>query len=368
MVFGDFNMNLLNISIDNSSASFFNLMSTFSLIPTITKPTRINVQRKTLIHNIFTSMPNNVSSGNLFCSLSDHLANFLIHGDVLENIQTEVDKCISFRIINDVTLAKLYNSLAVHDFSAVTECQNVDSAIIMLSDVIMHHFNLFCPIKHKTISSKSKLKPWISDDIVRCIKLRQSFNMLCRQGRFDECKSSIKKTWQLINDEIKPGRSQNLHTIARIVDWNSEFTEHYDIAEKLNVYFSSVGEMISDSCPNVNSDFREWLRGSYCDSFVYREITTHDIYKIVNSLKNKPCHINLVPVRVLKFISEIISPILCVLVNSSVLSGVFPESLKLARIVPLFKGGDPSSMKNYRPISILSSMSKIFEKVMHMQL
>ena len=51
------------------------------------------------------------------------------------------------------------------------------------------------------------------------------------------------------------------------------------------------------------------------------------------------------------------------LFNLSVTAGVFPSKLKTSRTIPVFKGGDNTSCDNYRPISLLSSISKILEKI-----
>ena len=53
------------------------------------------------------------------------------------------------------------------------------------------------------------------------------------------------------------------------------------------------------------------------------------------------------------------------LINRSFTEGVFPEELKLARVVPILKAGDPSQIANYRPISVLTFFSKVFEKIMY---
>ena len=53
------------------------------------------------------------------------------------------------------------------------------------------------------------------------------------------------------------------------------------------------------------------------------------------------------------------------LINRSFLEGIFPKELKLARVIPIFKSGDKSLITNYRPISVLSFFSKIFEKIMY---
>ena len=81
------------------------------------------------------------------------------------------------------------------------------------------------------------------------------------------------------------------------------------------------------------------------------------------SFEDEICSVELVLICVYKYLSPIISPILCNLVNKSVLTGKFPDSLKIAKIIPLYKGGARSACKNYRPISILPFLNKIFEKV-----
>ena len=74
---------------------------------------------------------------------------------------------------------------------------------------------------------------------------------------------------------------------------------------------------------------------------------------------------NLLPPHVAKSCIEgLIQPI-TYLVNESLKSGIFPSELKLARVVPIFKSGDPSLLTNYRPISVLSFFSKIFEKIVY---
>ena len=62
-----------------------------------------------------------------------------------------------------------------------------------------------------------------------------------------------------------------------------------------------------------------------------------------------------------------IAPVLTKLLNLSLLQGIFPDSLKIASVTPIFKGGDKTDVCNYRPISVLSTFSKIFEKVIAYQ-
>ena len=63
-----------------------------------------------------------------------------------------------------------------------------------------------------------------------------------------------------------------------------------------------------------------------------------------------------------------ISPLLATLINESFSTGVFPDKLKIAKVIALHKKGTTVDMSNYRPISLLSVFSKIFEKIMHKRL
>ena len=71
---------------------------------------------------------------------------------------------------------------------------------------------------------------------------------------------------------------------------------------------------------------------------------------------------------ILKEIKDIIAQPLSLLVNQAFNTGVFPSKLKLAKVIPLFKKGDKTSIENYRPISLLPCMSKVLEKIINIQL
>ena len=64
----------------------------------------------------------------------------------------------------------------------------------------------------------------------------------------------------------------------------------------------------------------------------------------------------------LKRISKTNASPLCVIINQSLVTGIFPDRLKIAKVIPLFKKGDDHMFNNYRPISLLSSISKVVEK------
>ena len=103
-------------------------------------------------------------------------------------------------------------------------------------------------------------------------------------------------------------------------------------------------------------------------SIVITDISYTEVTQVISTLKNSSAGWDELPTFVAKkCISGYIEP-LTYLINTSFTEGVFPKELKLARVVPIFKIGDKTELTNYRPISVLSFFSKVFEKIMYTHL
>ena len=94
-------------------------------------------------------------------------------------------------------------------------------------------------------------------------------------------------------------------------------------------------------------------------------VNTEELTKLILGLKNSaPGHDEILPKFLKLSINCIIDPLLHVC-NLSLSNGVFPSELKVAKVVPIFKGGDTTKLTNYRPVSILSVVSKVLERLMY---
>ena len=178
-----------------------------------------------------------------------------------------------------------------------------------------------------------------------------------------EMKDNISKTWKLLNQMTCRNTLGNRQVREIDVDGLS-ITNPQTIVEKFNKFFSNVGPDLAKKIPKGNKSPINFLKGNYPNSLFFAPIVEPEVSDVIRNLKNTTSkgHDNL-PMSILKTCNSEISPILTYLANESFSSGVFPESLKIAKVIPVFKAGDVKHVANYRPISVLPNISKIFEKL-----
>ena len=121
--------------------------------------------------------------------------------------------------------------------------------------------------------------------------------------------------------------------------------------------------LVSEFDVSNKTPFNTYLTSPYTSSFHFQYTNPSGVLKIIQGLKPKSSagydHLSS---KVLKDIADIVSTPLSIIINQSLCSGIFPSELKIAKVISLFKKGDIQLFGNYRPISLLSSISKVFEK------
>ena len=103
--------------------------------------------------------------------------------------------------------------------------------------------------------------------------------------------------------------------------------------------------------------------------FLFNEVFFADIEEELSNLNaKKSSTFKNIPAKILKISRNSCSETLKALFNKTVLTGTFPNELKLGNVTPVFKKKNPLKSKNYRPVSVLPVVSKIFERIMHKQM
>ena len=180
----------------------------------------------------------------------------------------------------------------------------------------------------------------------------------------------MKKTWATINETLNRNQKSNNFPLEFIVN-DQSITDTKDIANHFNNYFSNIGANLSSTIKlhDSNAAFTDYLNNPTDHRFTFSQINEPKVLSIINKLKNKTSSgKDGISNKLLKAIKSVISEAIAIIINQSILTGIFPDQLKLAKVKPLYKKGDKCCLNNYRPISLLPTISKIYERVMYKQL
>ena len=173
----------------------------------------------------------------------------------------------------------------------------------------------------------------------------------------------MKKLWSgmrsIINVSSKSG-----YCISQLIQDGKEIDDPKTMANIFNKFFVNVSQKVTSGIPRTRKRPLDYLKQRNDKSSFLSNATPEEIEALINSLQEgKAVGPYSVPIKLLKMISRPISLPLCLIINESFTSGIFPDNLKLAKVITLYKKGSRDNPTNYRPISLLSIFSKIIEKL-----
>ena len=183
-------------------------------------------------------------------------------------------------------------------------------------------------------------------------------------NEFYKRKSNTKATWTLINQILN--KKDSTIEIDFLASHNCVSSSPDDIANTMNDYFTSIGSRLASACPPSTTSFTSFLPPPLPHTIVFFPTTAMEIFNIITNLEvSSSCGMDGIPACVIKFVADCIASPLSVLINHSIRTSTFPDTLKIAKIIPIYKSGARSDPSNYRPIALLSTFSKIYEKVIY---
>ena len=182
----------------------------------------------------------------------------------------------------------------------------------------------------------------------------------------------MRTLWKTINDITKSKKRSNLQITELLDEAGIKVTDHIKMANLLNDYFSEIGQkMVAkiDKPSATNSNSTNPSIANRSNSFFFKPVTTTDILTYIQQLNvNKSDGPEDIPIKIIKMSPSVIAPVLEHLFNKCLINGVFPDSLKIGKIVPIHKKGPKNECCNYRPITLLGPLSKFFEKCIYEQM
>jgi hypothetical protein len=391
---GDYNINLFNSDSHAQTSDFLDICFSNNFLPLINKPTRITKYSATLIDNIFTNdvINSSISHGIFLADISDHFPIFAINKKFKQNEKTISKK----RILSNNNLQRFHDALQQYDFNHILELSDVNTA--------MNSFhNEFCELYYKcfpliTVKRKySNNKPWLTEGLKQSIKRKNILYKRFLKYRNSETendyklyrnkvqhllrvaerkhyhdiisynKNNLKKTWSVMKSIIN--KKQITKRPEFFLYNNRKITNKSDIANRFNDYFVNIGSSLARKIPDCNKSAMSFLSETYNKILFLNPVSRNELIITIKQLKvNSASGWDDIPAKVLQVNHlNLLDPLLHI-VNLSLNQGIFPDLLKIAKVIPLYKGNELCHFTNYRPISILNAFSKIFERVFYNRL
>ena len=178
---------------------------------------------------------------------------------------------------------------------------------------------------------------------------------------FMHSNNSIKNTWQNINSLIC--NNNRYVNITELKKNDTQITNPKEISDVFNDFFVNVGFKSKDNIPTIPAThFSDFLPLPNPKSIFMHPITSEEILFLIGKLKNNSPGYDEIPAKVVKAVATLICEPLEFIFNNCISTGTVPIELKMAKVIPVFKGGNNLDVNNYRPISVLPVFSKILEK------
>jgi hypothetical protein len=155
-----------------------------------------------------------------------------------------------------------------------------------------------------------------------------------------------------------------LHNSARS---SATYKNQQDVANQLNHHFINVGPSLADFIENTNVDPISYINNSPSTSFIMSPVNETNVSLLFSQLNSNKTSLD-IPNKLIKIACRPLAVPFTLLYNESIAKGSVPEVLKISKVIPIYKNGITTESNNYRPISILSPFSKVFERLIYDQI
>ena len=394
-IMGDFNLNILNVDTHKPTSEYVDLMFSHAMLPMINKPTRSTTDSHTCIDNIFSNHmgPDSKSlQGILFTDITDHFPVFFI--DLSTKNKTE-KRIVARRSFTTKAKENFKSKIDEFDWTRTRESTVAQEAMSLFHSNYKRIFDECFPVRKIELGYKHR-KEWLSDEVKKAIQQKNKLFFMYRKkptvdtynaykdyknrlnATIRRCdinyyknllelnKNNLRKSWTVIKDIINKNRTNKTQSAFMI---NNRLSEDKDkIANGFNKFFVEVGPTLEKNCPPSAQAPITWMKGRNGQSIFILPTDQTEISKLIGTLKESSAGWDDLNLSTLKIAWPSISSVFTHIMNLSLLQGIVPLELKVARVVPLFKADDPEKFSNYRPVSILPIFSKILEKLMYKRL
>lgn len=393
IVFGDFNIDLLNKN--SNVAKYRNEINEtgYEILNKINKQynTRETSTTNTILDHVCTNVKNHSFDVSIIEScLSDHKQIFLEVGSLATQSITKIRyKAIDYKkLYNSATIATYCNEENHYDYlerfiSDLVNKNKINKIKIQnlpredwINRRILNEIDQRNHMWQQTKSDPKdeKLRKNFIEQKDKVIKLIKTQKQKYYNDLFQDSYSKPKKMWEVINS-LALNKTKDSSALPKLKSGSELVTEGNLVCNLFNTFFSSIGSDLANNIPNkYHMETGNILMHDHDHTHTttlseFTPCTIHEISKLIDDLDNNTSTgLDGISTKTIKCIKDIIVQKLTDCINMCLYCGVFPDSLKVAKVSPIFKSGSRTDPSNYRPVSVLPVISKIFERVLYNRL
>lgn len=375
----------LNIDFLDTSKAGVNVMTNFlnkyNLHQLISEPTRVTDASMTLLDLIISSNLDIIHNTDVLRmdDISDHRL-VLCNLNIYTNKQNPVFK--TYRDYGKFNYENFLFDLHSFNWDLIYSLENVDDMVEFWNTNITLLFDVHAPLK--TVRITKSPAPWLTENLRLLMSLRDKAFAKFKRLKTDALWNEYKALRNLVNMNIKSEKRAYLQhkfqtnlkefwKTLRYLNINNKtepsVMNFKDPDEFNNFFIHNVPQMIAS---NDDSIFLQKYVGSTytngIDKFKFRVVSTEEVEKAFRSIRSNARGVDNIDLKMLDLVLPHLSEYLTFIINKCLTGGVFPKVWKDAYVIPLQKTSNPKHLTDFRPISILPTVSKVLEKIIAEQL
>ena len=384
VVVGDFNCNTATENTDNDTNRLIEIFDSFNMKQMINKPTRINMKtmKTTTIDHVWADTGQClIKNTGTIEGISDHAGTYTVIN--CSKIKPEPEK-IQYRCYKNYSTENFNQDLEIslknQKLADLIEQEKVNEATEMWVKIFNETADIHAPIKEITINKKKSIIPWFTSELKELIiEKKRKLELYLMDGfqsdlhlvkalsnKITHIKRKLKKLYYTDNIQKYEKDPQKMWGMLKEVTQthiSKNETEPQSLdqtrANQFNSFFATVGTNIQKKL-KIEEKILERIKP---EKFNFKEEKEETIIKLIERIKPKVAvGYDNISAKLLKDSKHTIAKTLTQLINISYRKSIFPNCMKKGIVRPIFKKEDPEDPSNYRPLTILSTLSKVFER------
>ena len=389
LICGDFNFHVDDLN-DHHANLFMDLITSFDLKQHINVPTQCKGHTLDIIITRANEdfIKDNVYAKDMGKEFSDH---YWIHAELTYQKPDAIKKEIEYRKLKDIDTDKFRNDICNSLLAKPENFNNVDSAVHAYNHILSELLEKHAPLKKRSFTVR-KDAAWFTSEIGDAKRARRKAERLYRRTKLTVHREMFLEAQHHVNKLIenaklnyykaKVNEAPDQKSMFKVVDsllhrkQEPKLPSHEnpkELAERFCDFFvekiMKIRKELFDKQGSASKIGDNTVPASVCWSS-FKPVSEDDVKKIIESTKSNSCSQDPIPTTLLKKCLGPLLPFITKVVNLSLSDGVMPSNLKKALLLPLLKKNDLDAeiLKHFRPISNLTYLSKLIERIVAKQL